>query len=529
MPPLNPLQKKCLTLAIGQTLLMPALADAATISVNTASDAISAQNCTLREAIAITNSGNPNVETNGCNVVGTLGNNDQINVNLSGSNTIELSRGELQITSSVSINGPGAELLVIDANQQSRVMSVTGAGASGTSIDGVSLTGGLISNDEPYSSRNGVGLHVSNAPSVSLSNSIVSNNQGAANYVGGIGISIRTSPNITLMDVVISNNAGAYGSSGGGVELNDSNNVRLESVTIADNTAAYAGGLDVSISDNLVIVDSIINNNYVDPDGTSGGSSSGGGVSLSSSDNVVIENTTISANTATRDGGGLEVSSCDDLLINRSTISHNLAPEGAGVNIGSSNHLTITNSTISGNTANQFYNQYFGYTLYADGAGIRIFRGSSVFNNVTISDNRAIGSNAVTGGIHVNASAYAPSLVNTVVANNVGGDCNRVVSDTGGNWFSDTSCNGSADGDPQLGTLTDNGGDTFTQAPLAGSGLLGAGLLSACQTQANGVDQLGEPRGESACTIGAVENIGQADETMFIIPLENGKTVIFGL
>jgi len=53
-----------LTLAIGQTLLMPVLADAATISVNTTSDAISAQNCTLPEAIAITNSGNPTIKTN---------------------------------------------------------------------------------------------------------------------------------------------------------------------------------------------------------------------------------------------------------------------------------------------------------------------------------------------------------------------------------------------------------------------------------------------------------------------------------
>ena len=462
-------------------------------------------------------------------MVGTLGNNDQINVNLSGSNTIELSRGELEITSTVSINGTGAELLVIDANQQSRVMSVNGAGASGTSIDGLSLTGGLISNDEPGSSRRGAGLYVSNAPSVSLSNSIVSNNQGAAYFVDGVGISIRNSPNATLMDVVVSNNTGVYESNGGGVEVRDSNNARLESVTITDNTAAYGGGLDVSGSDNVVIVDSIINNNYIDPDGTSGGSSSGGGVSLSGSDNVVIENTTISANTATRDGGGLDISGCDDLLINRSTISHNLAPEGAGVQIGFSDRLTITNSTISDNTANQFYNQYFGYTRYADGAGIRIFRGSSVFNNVTISDNRAIGSNAEIGGIHVNASAYAPSLVNTVVANNIGGDCNVNLLDTTASWFSDSSCNGSADGDPGLGDLSDNGGDTLTQAPLAGSGLLGAGLLSACQTQANGVDQIGEPRGESACTIGAVENIGQADETIFIIPLKNGRQVIFSL
>jgi len=43
---------------------MPALADAATISVNTTSDAISAQNFTLPEAIAITNSGNPTIKTN---------------------------------------------------------------------------------------------------------------------------------------------------------------------------------------------------------------------------------------------------------------------------------------------------------------------------------------------------------------------------------------------------------------------------------------------------------------------------------
>lgn len=529
MPPSSSFQKNCIALAIGQSILAPVLVNAATINVNTASDVVSAQNCTLREAIAITNSGNPNVESNGCTVVGTLGSNDQINFNLPGSNTIELSRGQLEITSTVSINGPGAELLVIDGNAQSRVMRISGAGANGTTIDGLSLTGGLISSDVPFSLRQGAGLYVSNAPSVSLSNSIVSNNQGAADNLYGVGISIVNSPNATLIDVVISNNTGVGESYGGGVRVDNSNNVRLESVTISDNTSALRGGLDVHQSDNVVIVDSIINNNYADPDGATGGFSSAGGVSVSNSDNVVIENTTISANTATTYGGGLDVFSSDDLLINRSTISNNLATYGAGVEISSSNRLTITNSTISSNTANQFYNQYLADTYYADGAGIRIFRGSSVFNNVTISDNRAIGSNAVTGGIRVNASAYAPSLVNTVVANNIGGDCNVNLLDTTASWFSDASCNGSADGDPSLGPLSDNGGDTLTHAPLAGSGLIDAGDVSACQNQANGVDQLDEPRGESACTIGAVEANGQAEETFFVVPLDDGKVVIFGL
>jgi hypothetical protein len=97
------------------------------------------------------------------------------------------------------------------------------------------------------------------------------------------------------------------------------------------------------------------------------------------------------------------------------------------------------------------------------------------------------------------------------------------------NWLDDTSCGTVNSGDPKLGLLADNGGFTKTHAPQPGSGLIGTGLISACNASPiNGVDQRGEARGSTSCFIGAVE--GVVDPTMFyVIPLANGKSVVIPL
>ena len=81
-----------------------------------------------------------------------------------------------------------------------------------------------------------------------------------------------------------------------------------------------------------------------------------------------------------------------------------------------------------------------------------------------------------------------------------------------------------------LSPLQDNGGPTLTHAPLPNSGLIDAGSLADCLDSAGGVDQRNEPRGDSACFIGAVETVAEDEsEIFYVIPLENGETVIFSL
>ena len=73
--------------------------------------------------------------------------------------------------------------------------------------------------------------------------------------------------------------------------------------------------------------------------------------------------------------------------------------------------------------------------------------------------------------------------------------------------------------------LENNGGPTQTHGLPASSPAINAGDNASCLT----TDQRGEARDDGACDIGAVEGVVESDETMFVIPLPNGKTVIFGL
>jgi hypothetical protein len=60
--------------------------------------------------------------------------------------------------------------------------------------------------------------------------------------------------------------------------------------------------------------------------------------------------------------------------------------------------------------------------------------------------------------------------------------------------------------DPMLGTFMDNGGPTFTLAPMAGSPAIGMGDSTTCTNGAGGVDQRGAAR-PAACSIGSYETV----------------------
>ncbi|MEJ7678706.1 MAG: putative metal-binding motif-containing protein [Segetibacter sp.] len=163
--------------------------------------------------------------------------------------------------------------------------------------------------------------------------------------------------------------------------------------------------------------------------------------------------------------------------ISNSTISGNYASKGGGIaSFGSSvfgdkTAANITNSTISDNIAN-------------NGGGI--FHSSGAFNivNTTISGNiiQAAGSGGG-GGISTNSYTH---IRNSIIANNTlnnpsnyitGPDVRGNITSEGYNLIENTSganISGNTTGniygvDPKLGPLADNGGETNTQALLAGS------------------------------------------------------------
>jgi len=251
-----------------------------------------------------------------------------------------------------------------------------------------------------------------------------------------------------------------------------------------------------------------------------------GGAIYNELGSVALSHSTLNANIASvteGEGGGL-ASEAGSVVLNSSTVSANSAYRGGGLHAFSGASLALYNSTISGNSA-----------VYK-GGGVSINTGSLELINTSLSDNSANDG----GGLY--ADIQSLSLSNSLIANHLqGGDCRLysvvTFNEPGPNWFEDTSCNNIASGDPKLGPLADNGGPTQTHALLAGSGALDAADDNLCSVlPIAGIDQRGEPRPLGLhCDIGAYESDGSGIAPVpeatgfFVLPLHNGKTVIFGL
>jgi hypothetical protein len=251
----------------------------------------------------------------------------------------------------------------------------------------------------------------------------------------------------------------------------------------------------------------------------------GGGISNQGT--LMINNSTVSGNSATYGGGGIHNNGT--LTINNSTVSGNSAghgslPSGFGGGILNNGTLTINNSTVSGNTANYDggisnggmltinNSTVSGNSASHDDGGIGN-GGALKVNNSTISGNGASGT---IGGI--DNSGGTATFQNSIVANNSpGGNCGGTMISDGYNLSSDNTCsfNGTGDlnnTDPQLGPLQDNGGPTQTMGLLSDSPAIDAGNPGGC-TDGQGrllkTDQRGMPRPDredtGGCDMGAFE------------------------
>jgi hypothetical protein len=191
---------------------------------------------------------------------------------------------------------------------------------------------------------------------------------------------------------------------------------------------------------------------------------------------VTVRNSTISGNTTGTYGGGLLALMAAAPVLENVTISGNTAESGAGLAVNGV--ATLRNVTIVGNTA----------TLRGGGITSRL-SGAPTLVNVLLAGNRA---NSAAGNCAIEDAATFNS--------------------GGHNLSDDTNCAAlSATGD-RVNTpagvspeLADNGGATRTHALQAGSAAIDAGLASACPA----TDQRGFSR-QGPCDIGAFEFGGMA-------------------
>lgn len=287
--------------------------------------------------------------------------------------TITLGGTDLDITTPLTIKGPGAGKVIINGNNVSGIFNIDdGNGAKDTpvTISGLALVNGNASD----------GGAIKSFESLTVVNSIISGN--TASNDGG-GIYVQTNGKFTMTATTVTGNTAK---DGGGLYLEVAGGISITNSTISGNTATSGKGggayISTNVSTNLtakfLIKDTTIVGNRA--------TGNGGGLYLAPDGcDISVINSTITGNTAGGNGGGISMAS-GGLLLKGGILSGNTADSGGGifVQVRSGKTSTITGTKILNNTA-----------TVSSGGGIQ-FDGSNVATSTlnilksTIAGNRAI-------------------------------------------------------------------------------------------------------------------------------------------
>jgi hypothetical protein len=379
----------------------------------------------------------------------------------------------LGITGDLTIRGHGATITRSLLAPAFRLIQVGNSGGGSLSVDRLTLTGGLRTED----SYGGGAIFAAPGSTVSITRSTLSGNQVAGGG-GAIAASSRTA--VSIDDSTLTDNVAR--SSGGAVNANG--DLEISGSTLSRNTARTNGGAIYYYGFN----------SDGDPN------------------EATVTTSTFSDNSAAQAGGGIAISHTGSATISRSTFvgnrgggsaytTPNVAENfgGGAIEITNFESVLVKSSTVVGNVA------------VGSGGGILALGGHTRVSGSTIARNVAVNGGGLAGGAaQVSATIVADNQASTA-ANCVG------VIDRGHNLDSGASCgfstaNGSiSNADPRLGPLADNGGPTETVALGAGSPAIDVipppavdpfgGSMCTGTTDQRGVAR---PQGP-ACDIGAYE------------------------
>ena len=318
--------------------------------------------------------------------------------------TILLTQGELAITDSLTINGPGASLLTLQAydptpdmknGDGSRIFNIDDGNAANLlddSISGVTLTGGDVSGPPAGAGSGGA---IRSQENLTVTASTIRGNSVVSGGGNGGGIYNSGGGSLTVTDSTIIGNSAINGS-GGGI-LNTAGILTVTGSTISDNSAKFSGGGILGLTV-MVTTSSTIGNS----------AGVGGGIYKPGSGSLTITNSAISDNTAVYSGGGIH--SQGNVMVTGSTIIGNSAGLGGGIE--TAGPTSITDSTISGNSAN-------GFSVNGGGGGISSGGGILMVTGSTISGNSATG--LYTGGGGINSGGDVLVAGSTISGNSASG------------------------------------------------------------------------------------------------------------
>jgi hypothetical protein len=386
---------------------------------------------------------------------------------------IALTSGPIDITTDLTIAGPGAANLVVSGSNSSQVF-VVDAGVTAT-ISGITIEDGAANSGcgaGCFSSGGGI----ENLGTLTVNSSVLSDNNannGCDEFCGAAGGGIENDGTLTVDNSTVTGN-GALGTcyadcsgSGGGIVNNGTMtviNTTVSSNTVGNGCVASCGASGNGIENNgtAEIIDTTVSYNTSDTFNgcTLGCGGSGGGIDNTGT--LTVINTTVADNSV---GIG-----CDEFCV----------AEGGGIANDSSGVLTLTNSTLSANSVSA------GCGFGCSGPG------GDFYNAGTANVGATIFANSGTSG----GDCFLPVPLNDLGYNlDDDGTCGFVAPSD----FSDTPSGLDTNG------LENNGGPTFTIALDAGSVAIDHVAAALCPA----TDQRGSNR-IPPCDIGAYDTDGNA-------------------
>jgi len=295
---------------------------------------------------------------------------------------------------------------------------------------------------------------------------------------------------------------------GGGIFNSVSGILQANNVEISGNDLVNNLGKGIRNKGTLIIFDSKVINNL--------------GNAILNSGNINISGTTLGLSELSRNEG-IALTNIGEASISNTLIQNNNLSYGGTITILSDSTLTLYESAISDNTSNYgpgaiaihggkilMSNVSIGRNTSTQGKGVIFAEGGYAdLINVTIFDNDTLGINNGNGVIWA---------VNTIIANNSGGNCVGTFYSRGSNLTDDDSCNLSVIGDIISQDLNINNvldaSTSYTYKILGTSPAHDGGDLEFCPS----TDQQGEPRPMGlGCDIGADE-IQELDGVQIIVP-----------
>jgi hypothetical protein len=271
-------------------------------------------------------------------------------INFSVVGEIGLIGNRLSIGTSLTIQGPGANLLSIRPASTTEEIGILSVGNGNASLIDVELSGLTLLGGSPPP----IGAHggaIENSENLTILACVINGNRAGATTGDAKGGGIYSAfGSLTVIDSLISGN---HADGGGGIFLQSGSLIAIGS-TIANNTTSYYGaGIRASGGAAITVTGCTISGNIVTLSG--GGIDATGDVTVT--DSMITDNRAGSGSV----GGGISATGAGLVSVTNSTIRGNSAGSGGGI-YRSNGSLNVTGSTLEANTATN------GGGIFADSA-----------------------------------------------------------------------------------------------------------------------------------------------------------------